>query len=147
MGGHARGACKPCHFMHSLKGCKSGSDCTFCHLPHVACSEESSNRPSKDKREKIKQIVASVCATYGNQSEETRSLLNEVASQSSYMQKIILENQLKQLEPGEFSRKTSARNMLQKLNHFQSRDTSTDGAAAAALPGNVQKRPSRFVSL
>mmetsp|Transcript_53784 Transcript_53784/g.125095 ORF Transcript_53784/g.125095 Transcript_53784/m.125095 type:complete len:341 (-) Transcript_53784:195-1217(-) len=29
---HCLGTCKPCAHFHSVKGCKNGTDCSFCHL-------------------------------------------------------------------------------------------------------------------
>jgi len=87
--GHVNGSCKPCNYVHSPKGCKSGLYCKFCHMPHVPCSSHSGNRPSKKKREFCKQLVGSLESLYGNRLDNASNLLKHVASQSVYMQKIV----------------------------------------------------------
>eukprot|EP00444_Apocalathium_aciculiferum_P023750 CAMPEP_0183437694 /NCGR_PEP_ID=MMETSP0370-20130417/74208_1 /TAXON_ID=268820 /ORGANISM="Peridinium aciculiferum, Strain PAER-2" /LENGTH=178 /DNA_ID=CAMNT_0025625593 /DNA_START=12 /DNA_END=548 /DNA_ORIENTATION=- len=49
--GHSIGECKPCVFLHT-RGCKSGLDCTFCHL----CEVGEKKRRQKDKRSFFAQV-------------------------------------------------------------------------------------------
>jgi len=86
--GHVAGLCKPCHFVHTQKGCKSGANCEFCHLPHVGPSE-SGNRPSKEKRELCKALLGSPSAFYGNRLDKVNKMLKFMSSQSAYMQKLL----------------------------------------------------------
>jgi len=86
---HAEGLCKPCHFVHTTKGCKTGTDCTFCHMPHANSSNHSGNRPSKEKRAKCKQLLRSFHDLRGSCLDEAKMLWTQVASQSVYMQKLL----------------------------------------------------------
>lgn len=45
---HDEGSCRPCHYVHTSGGCKSGVDCAFCHIPHPKKGNQS--RPCKSKR-------------------------------------------------------------------------------------------------
>jgi len=83
--GHAEGTCKPCSFVHSSLGCNLGQSCTFCHLPHVQCHNQNKNRPSKVKRAHCKRLAKDFEMLFGDKPE----LLNDVASQSSYMRKVM----------------------------------------------------------
>mmetsp|Transcript_73179 Transcript_73179/g.152746 ORF Transcript_73179/g.152746 Transcript_73179/m.152746 type:complete len:176 (+) Transcript_73179:160-687(+) len=49
--GHSTGECKPCVFLH-VRGCKSGPDCTFCHL----CEAGEKKRRQKEKRTFFAQV-------------------------------------------------------------------------------------------
>ena len=51
---HATGRCYPCRFYETV-GCPRGNDCKFCHLPHRLTQIEWCNRPTKDRRRRIKQ--------------------------------------------------------------------------------------------
>jgi len=44
---HGINSCRPCHYVHTAKGCKNGSACNFCHAPHTGSAHK---RPSKEKR-------------------------------------------------------------------------------------------------
>lgn len=51
---HANGTCQPCLFFASQHGCVRGDVCEYCHLEHQA---NSSPRPRKQTRDKIKERV------------------------------------------------------------------------------------------
>ena len=51
---HAQGRCEPCVFLTSRHGCVRGDLCQYCHLEHQA---NSSPRPRKQTRDKIKERV------------------------------------------------------------------------------------------
>mmetsp|Transcript_66416 Transcript_66416/g.128516 ORF Transcript_66416/g.128516 Transcript_66416/m.128516 type:complete len:267 (-) Transcript_66416:283-1083(-) len=87
--GHVDGLCKPCHYVHSSKGCMSGSNCTFCHLPHVPCSSPNGNRPSRERRAKCKQLLDSLCESHGGHLDGAADLHKQVASQSLYVQMLM----------------------------------------------------------
>merc|ERR1719458_214916 len=48
---HNYGNCSPCYFFSKQHGCRRGFDCNFCHFFH---GPSKNMRPSKDKREKLK---------------------------------------------------------------------------------------------
>jgi len=87
---HIEGTCRPCHYVHAARGCASGQDCTFCHLPHVQASNRSRNRPCKKKREQCKKILdlVSNIAESGNNAQVLQVVQN-VACQSAYMQNML----------------------------------------------------------
>lgn len=58
---HNAGLCKPCLFVRTGVGCKSGLACQFCHLVH---SRES--RPCKAKRDRYKKLLARYAQSDGN---------------------------------------------------------------------------------
>eukprot|EP00747_Dinoflagellata_sp_TGD_P200799 gnl/TRDRNA2_/TRDRNA2_74228_c0_seq1.p1 gnl/TRDRNA2_/TRDRNA2_74228_c0~~gnl/TRDRNA2_/TRDRNA2_74228_c0_seq1.p1 ORF type:complete len:236 (+),score=44.33 gnl/TRDRNA2_/TRDRNA2_74228_c0_seq1:51-758(+) len=47
---HGTGGCKPCLWLHTIRGCKFSSECEFCHLD----SHKSAPRASKRKRDSVK---------------------------------------------------------------------------------------------
>lgn len=54
--GHAIGRCRPCSFVRSAGGCRSGAMCTFCHQEdgHPA---PPAPRPCKGKRQRLRKIL------------------------------------------------------------------------------------------
>merc|ERR1712066_758792 len=52
---HFQGNCKPCAFFWKVVGCKSGSECEFCHL----CDADERKRRNKDKRMAMHALQAS----------------------------------------------------------------------------------------
>mmetsp|Transcript_40596 Transcript_40596/g.88739 ORF Transcript_40596/g.88739 Transcript_40596/m.88739 type:complete len:307 (-) Transcript_40596:91-1011(-) len=52
---HDENLCKPCLFVHTKVGCRSGADCTFCHFQH---KRKSKPRPCKGKRDRYRKLVA-----------------------------------------------------------------------------------------
>merc|ERR1719210_1336040 len=52
---HDEGLCKPCNWVHSKIGCKSGQNCAFCHLPHFPAKDQTKqNKPGKKARDRCK---------------------------------------------------------------------------------------------
>ena len=49
---HQAHTCRPCAFLKL--GCKYGSSCAFCHLPHT---RRTMRKPAKEKRERIRKMV------------------------------------------------------------------------------------------
>mmetsp|Transcript_55575 Transcript_55575/g.110437 ORF Transcript_55575/g.110437 Transcript_55575/m.110437 type:complete len:286 (+) Transcript_55575:67-924(+) len=175
--GHIEGLCKPCHYVHTPKGCTSGSDCTFCHLPHVACSSQTGNRPSKEKRKACKGLLNSLQIMQGGHLDEASDLLKQVASQSLYMQRIIADKIQPEQDQGSAvnetqsevvavnARRAKIAQSLVKGFHTQTAQLATAAPAAAAAssaspsstastkdgaarPGDARKRcQSNLVSL
>jgi hypothetical protein len=165
--GHANGLCKPCHYVHSTKGCKSGLNCAFCHLPHINCSNQTGNRPSKDKRTKCKALLDSLHTSYGGRLEEASDLLQEVASQSLYMQSIMTHanknvpencqgpaedaqvSDVKKCGSKKMMRAQVVRNLMHnvELRHAETAAPAAASAAAAAPSGSSQNRQPNLVSL
>merc|ERR1712032_1453343 len=86
--GHADGLRKPCHFVHTVKGCTSGSDFSFCHLPHIPCSSGTCNWPSMQRLRNAKECLNMLHASDGGQLDDPSDLPKNVASQSLCMQKL-----------------------------------------------------------
>mmetsp|Transcript_14813 Transcript_14813/g.31984 ORF Transcript_14813/g.31984 Transcript_14813/m.31984 type:complete len:288 (-) Transcript_14813:170-1033(-) len=63
---HDKGTCRPCHYVHTLAGCRSGSDCSFCHIPHEKKGQ--GVRPCKSKRQHYQRYLALIKAS-GSTSE------------------------------------------------------------------------------
>jgi len=151
--GHIDRLCQPCHFMHTNKGCTAGSNCTFCHLPHVPQLNQSGNRPSKQRRRACKELLNSLHAQYGDQSDETSDVLKVVASQSVYMQKIATnKNQPKACEASAGNqardpavmRAQEAKQIVTECHCAKTAASSAGAATApakgsAARPGNFRK--------
>lgn len=55
--GHVAGACRPCLYVRSKKGCKFGASCGFCHIA-TGHAEPAKSRPGKGKRERIRKALA-----------------------------------------------------------------------------------------
>jgi len=56
---HPSGRCKPCRFVLTRRGCTSGDDCKFCHLPHdVGEIPKRKARPGKTTRDSFKKFCA-----------------------------------------------------------------------------------------
>eukprot|EP00929_Paragymnodinium_shiwhaense_P083707 TRINITY_DN44702_c0_g1_i1.p1 TRINITY_DN44702_c0_g1~~TRINITY_DN44702_c0_g1_i1.p1 ORF type:complete len:268 (+),score=38.96 TRINITY_DN44702_c0_g1_i1:71-874(+) len=54
---HAAGTCRPCLHISARTGCKSGRNCSFCHIAH---EKKHRRRPCKAKRDHCKRLVAMV---------------------------------------------------------------------------------------
>eukprot|EP00435_Cladocopium_sp_Y103_P016444 s4180_g4.t1 len=54
---HRAGQCDPCVFFNSVRGCRNGRVCPFCHLDHPKISVSGKNRPRKVTRDKIKERI------------------------------------------------------------------------------------------
>mmetsp|Transcript_53915 Transcript_53915/g.128419 ORF Transcript_53915/g.128419 Transcript_53915/m.128419 type:complete len:679 (-) Transcript_53915:61-2097(-) len=55
---HEAGACRPCsYFLASAVGCRNGTACRFCHLPHDRVSQR---RPCKAKRDRHRKVVTGI---------------------------------------------------------------------------------------
>jgi len=87
--GHVDRNCKPCNIVHTLEGYKSGINCKFCHLPHVQCSSQSGNRPSKEKLEKCKHVLDNLHGSYEGHSGSAEDPQKQVVFQSSYVQNTV----------------------------------------------------------
>jgi len=168
--GHVDGLCKPCHFVHTPKGCKSGFNCTFCHLPHVQTSSQTGNRPSREKRDKCKELLNSLYGSYEGRLGEASDLLKQVTSQSLYMQRVMTHSDTNEPEQGrgpavkeahdpadeqvtpKMLRAEAARNLVKDLCCTQTAEPSAAAAAAPANkgtghPGGARKREPNLVSL
>lgn len=161
--GHVDGLCKPCHFSHAPKGCKSGFNCNFCHLPHVRYSN--GNRPSRDRRAKCKELWDSIHELYGGSMDEASDLLREVASQSFYMQRIITNGDKDEPEQGQrpavteahdpvdnrgnakMMRAEAARNLVKNIRRTAPAAFSAAANNGAASVSDAQERWSNLVSL
>merc|ERR1712032_1411722 len=53
---HHLGTCQPCHFFLQDVGCRLGETCGYCHFRHP--QTRGRNRPNKQKRERLRKIVA-----------------------------------------------------------------------------------------
>jgi len=156
--GHVNGLCQPCRFVHTHKGCTSGSDCVFCHLPHVPCSSHTGNRPSKEKRGKCKELLNSLHASHGLHLDEASDLLKQVASQSQYMQRILGSADSAPQEPDDAASSVKTRrvklafNLAQEIHCLETAASSSTAAPAAkscaARRSDPEKRRQRnLVSL
>lgn len=80
---HAAGQCKPCRFYASKSGCKTGSSCAYCHLPHK-------KRPSLAKREQCKAMVQRQlqdCAWKGP--EEMEATIQSLSKKGMYTRSVV----------------------------------------------------------
>jgi len=166
--GHVDGLCKPCHFVHTPKGCKSGFNCTFCHLPHVQTSSQTGNRPSREKRDKCKELLNSLYGSYEGRLGEASDLLKQVTSQSLYMQRVMTHSDTNEPEQGrgpavkeahdpadervtpQMLRAEAARNLVKDLRCTPTAEPSAAAAPAnngTGRPGGARKREPNLVSL
>jgi len=79
---HAQGSCRPCHYWHTASGCRSGADCSFCHLPHARRTD------AKSKRDASRKLAAEIPDEYVDKSLElltSRSPVLEAALQQRLM--------------------------------------------------------------
>jgi len=94
---HVEGACKPCRFVCTAKGCVSGKECAFCHLPHVRVVK-SGNRPCKEKRAYCRKIRGIVDDMIEHRPDQKVHVHNIVSCQSYYMQNIFQNQQMPHME-------------------------------------------------
>eukprot|EP00747_Dinoflagellata_sp_TGD_P109028 gnl/TRDRNA2_/TRDRNA2_170577_c1_seq10.p1 gnl/TRDRNA2_/TRDRNA2_170577_c1~~gnl/TRDRNA2_/TRDRNA2_170577_c1_seq10.p1 ORF type:complete len:282 (-),score=42.13 gnl/TRDRNA2_/TRDRNA2_170577_c1_seq10:17-862(-) len=66
---HQEGKCKPCKWLQSRKGCRSGADCLFCHLEHRKNDHRNAMRPVKSKRMQAKLQLSEVVDACGQNPE------------------------------------------------------------------------------
>uniref|UniRef100_A0A7S1EY39 C3H1-type domain-containing protein n=1 Tax=Noctiluca scintillans TaxID=2966 RepID=A0A7S1EY39_NOCSC len=51
---HSSGACRPCAYVASAEGCRSGAQCRYCHHRHT---RKDQRRPCKMKRTRCKELL------------------------------------------------------------------------------------------
>lgn len=70
---HRTGACKPCLFSNTDRGCRNGADCEFCHYPH----RQRRPRPCKGKRERYRKAEARVTTAVQEQFAQNAEEMTE----------------------------------------------------------------------
>eukprot|EP00931_Biecheleriopsis_adriatica_P072730 TRINITY_DN47144_c0_g1_i1.p1 TRINITY_DN47144_c0_g1~~TRINITY_DN47144_c0_g1_i1.p1 ORF type:complete len:363 (-),score=18.09 TRINITY_DN47144_c0_g1_i1:94-1056(-) len=80
---HVRGNCKPCAYVNTAEGCRSGKLCVFCHDPDHA-AEEAIRRPSKGARSALKKRMKEIDES--NMTEDMkREAYTRLAGKNAYM--------------------------------------------------------------
>lgn len=82
---HSQGTCKPCRFMHTPAGCKSGELCTFCHLEH----DKLGARPSLAKRKKYKKIVERLEQISQRNPDRLAMAVHKLPQHNEYLQDLL----------------------------------------------------------
>jgi len=86
---HPGGLCKPCQWVHTSKGCRTGKDCSFCHLPHNPSPDEASSRPCKARREHGKKVLKALGDAAGDvDAAQFKQMVKDVTCQSTWMQSV-----------------------------------------------------------
>jgi len=91
---HCEGTCRPCHYSHTVRGCSSGQNCRFCHMPHVQTNSKSRNRLSKTKRDQCKKVFNVVASMDFCDDAQMSHVVHNVACQSSYMHNMLRHSKL-----------------------------------------------------
>mmetsp|Transcript_129947 Transcript_129947/g.259225 ORF Transcript_129947/g.259225 Transcript_129947/m.259225 type:complete len:227 (-) Transcript_129947:300-980(-) len=88
---HAEGGCSPCHFFSTRKGCRAGTTCKFCHMPHDIPPR---TRPCKERRAKAKRLAdamlrqpSEVCTS--TITEQSLASASDEPKNPSYLQQVI----------------------------------------------------------
>mmetsp|Transcript_129948 Transcript_129948/g.259227 ORF Transcript_129948/g.259227 Transcript_129948/m.259227 type:complete len:237 (-) Transcript_129948:300-1010(-) len=88
---HAEGRCSPCHFFSTTKGCRAGTTCKFCHMPHDIPPR---TRPCKERRAKAKRLAdamlrqpSEVCTS--TITEQSLASASDEPKNPSYLQQVI----------------------------------------------------------
>jgi len=89
---HAEGGCSPCFFFPAKKGCRAGTNCKFCHMPHEI---QPRTRPSKERRAKAKRIAEAVVSQSSEVDastliEQSLASASDASKNPSYLQQVIL---------------------------------------------------------
>ncbi|CAK9046471.1 unnamed protein product, partial [Durusdinium trenchii] len=82
---HRSGACQPCVFFASRRGCAAGPTCGFCHLAH---SKKAIHRPQKPLREEMKKAVQDVLRV--SDPQVRRIAVHKMAAQHEYMRQLLI---------------------------------------------------------
>lgn len=86
---HFAGLCRPCQWVITSAGCRSGQDCTFCHLPHNTSPSDKNSRPCKAQREYSKKVLKSLGKAAGDfDAAELNMMVKGVTCQSNYTKAI-----------------------------------------------------------
>jgi len=143
---HSEGTCKPCHYVHTSRGCNSGQDCTFCHLPHVQTSNKGGNRPCKSKREQCRKILGLIGQiAESGENAQVLQVYENVACQSTYMQGMLQKHwnsgRDQQQAPGEEHKPTvedGSESVLQRMGASASiKDRPTNVMQMSQVPPDV----------
>lgn len=90
---HASGECTPCRFVNTKAGCRSGSDCTYCHLSH---RQRIRARPCKAKRAECRQKIALVDTIFVGDEAKRDTAIQNLYNEGSYMRTLICSTRLRQ---------------------------------------------------
>jgi len=90
---HALGECTPCRFVNTKAGCRSGSECTYCHLSH---RQRIRARPCKTKRAECRQKIALVDTIFVGDEAKRDTAIQNLYNEGSYMRTLICSTRLRQ---------------------------------------------------
>lgn len=69
---HSSGACTPCKFFHSKRGCRDGTQCTLCHHPHTEMTFSSIKQTMRRKaRAKQQRAITTASGTTAHPGKNT----------------------------------------------------------------------------
>jgi len=83
---HETGACRPCRYFGTTRGCLAASCCRFCHFLHSDVRQ----RPSKTTRSKIKKLVTGLDLN----SPQTMQTVAAMAERKPYLMNVLKARQL-----------------------------------------------------
>jgi len=83
---HGKGACKPCHYVHTSAGCQKGHDCKFCHIPHT---RRGHTRPSQSQRLQCKRFAAALAQLDPAHAGGLKGLHKQMGSRSAYLRGLL----------------------------------------------------------
>jgi len=79
---HARGLCRPCHYVRSQRGCTKGADCDFCHFPHTGKTRRQLGMSS---RLYCKYFAENLNSAYSGRAEELKRVFEVSSTGSTYL--------------------------------------------------------------
>ena len=138
---HALGDCRPCLYMPSKIGCRSGKQCQFCHFPHP---KKNRPRPCKMKRMQCKHLLSMLDDIVDTDPRQYLERSEALAGESGYMRAILKGKQQKfqtASESAAASRNTRSPEGVQnasKSTDVGPRPAAADNGAACASPVCVE---------
>eukprot|EP00747_Dinoflagellata_sp_TGD_P109036 gnl/TRDRNA2_/TRDRNA2_170577_c1_seq9.p1 gnl/TRDRNA2_/TRDRNA2_170577_c1~~gnl/TRDRNA2_/TRDRNA2_170577_c1_seq9.p1 ORF type:complete len:276 (-),score=52.19 gnl/TRDRNA2_/TRDRNA2_170577_c1_seq9:93-920(-) len=92
---HQEGKCKPCKWLQSRKGCRSGADCLFCHLEH---RKQGRKRPVKSKRIRMKEQLSEMVDACDQNPEKLEQAVETVVAVDKNYMNAITKNKIEELK-------------------------------------------------
>lgn len=86
-GGHGTKSCRPCLFMTSRVGCRQGTWCSYCHLPHTEAQKGNPNLGKRVLCKKAAEVLEDLLENHGADVFTEASQL--LAGSSPYLQSIM----------------------------------------------------------
>lgn len=115
---HRSGNCRPCHYAHTKSGCRSGSECNFCHIPHTTVKQ---TRVCATRRRQCQRVASFLQQAHLEGRPGLQEAVKSFTSRSQFLHGILVDDLKKQPEQNDVGPATQARSVA------------AQGAAAVAM--------------